>query len=69
MLTEDWFYTCHCCLDPCYLVLQNDVFRNGSYRAEDFDDVPVIPQVPPPEIIYSEGIMAEPEFVDLTMED
>ncbi|KAK3925916.1 Histone-lysine N-methyltransferase, H3 lysine-36 specific [Frankliniella fusca] len=69
LLTEDWFYCCHCCLEPCYLVLQNDVFANGLYRAEDFANTPLVPQVPPPGIVYPGGLVAEPEYVDLTMED
>ncbi|KAK3932748.1 Chromosome segregation in meiosis protein 3 [Frankliniella fusca] len=57
--------------DPTFrrLVLQNDVFSNGLYRAEDFYNTPLVPQIPPPGIVYPGGLVAEPEYVDLTMED
>ncbi|KAK3931968.1 Putative nuclease [Frankliniella fusca] len=52
ILAEEWFYCCSCCLEPCYILLQTDVFRNGGFRADDFEDSPVVPQVPPPGIEY-----------------
>ncbi|KAK3932728.1 Peritrophin-48 [Frankliniella fusca] len=68
LLAEEWFYCCHCRLEPCYILLQTDVFRNGGFRATDFEGTPLIPQVPPPGVLYPDGLVAEPEFVDLTMD-
>ncbi|KAK3928718.1 Elongation factor G [Frankliniella fusca] len=51
------------------ILLQTDEFRNGGFRADDFEDSPVVPQVPPPGIQYPGGLLADPEYVDLTMED
>ncbi|KAK3923464.1 Cobalt-precorrin-5B C(1)-methyltransferase [Frankliniella fusca] len=42
--------------DPTFrrLVLQTDVFHNGFYRASIEEGNPLIPQVPPPGVVYPE---------------